>query len=78
MADTGPMISAVRLTPTHDGEAALAVELRYPNGGRASVQVEGRDAEAVMARAGVNSATDLVGHSWTVLQVRDVRGPGRR
>lgn len=53
----------------------MVVELSYPNGGRATVQVEGADTAAVMARAGVGSAADLVGKPWTVLQVREVRGP---
>ncbi|TXS96491.1 hypothetical protein FV139_03145 [Parahaliea maris] len=68
-------ISAVRLTPTHDAEAAMVVELTYPNGGRATVQVEGSDAARVMARAGVATAGELVGQPWTVLQVREVAGP---
>lgn len=73
----GAVIRAVHLTPTHDGEAAMVVTLRYPNGGTATVQVEGADTAAVMARAGVATAADLVGQPWTVLQVREVRGPGR-
>ena len=73
-AAAGAIISAVRLTPTHDAEAALVVELRYPNGGRSTVQIDGADAVAVMQRAGVASAVELVGLSWTVLRVRDVGG----
>lgn len=68
------VISAVHLAPTHDGEAALVVELRYPNGGTASVQLEGADTAAVMSRARVTSAAELVGRPWTVLQVREVGG----
>ncbi len=73
---TRPLIREVRLAPTHDGEAALLVELIFPNGGVSTVQVEGQDAAAVMARANAKTASDLVGLPWTVLQVRDVSGPG--
>ncbi|MBN7795899.1 hypothetical protein [Parahaliea mediterranea] len=72
----GAVICAVHLAPTHDGEAAMVVELRYPNGGTATVQVAGGDTAAVMARAGVATAAGLVGQPWTVLQVREVRGSG--
>lgn len=74
--DSGAVIRAVHLTPTHDGEAAMVVQLSYPNGGAAMVQVGGEDTAAVMARAGVSNAADLVGLPWTVLQIREVRGSG--
>lgn len=70
------LIRAVHLGPTHDGEAAMVVELSYPNGGAASVHIGGEDIAAVMARAGVSSAAELVGLPWTVLQVREVLGAG--
>lgn len=65
------IISCVRLTPTHDGEAALVIELSFPNGGRSNVQINSEEAADVMARAGVRSADALVGQPWTVLQVRN-------
>jgi len=71
----GAVIQAVRMGPTHDGEAAMVIELVYPNGGVGTVQVESADTAAVMARANVSNAADLIGMPWTVLQVRDVRGP---
>ncbi len=52
----------------------MVVELRYPNGGRSTVQIGGADAVAVLQRAGVASATELVGLPWTVLRVRHVGG----
>lgn len=67
---SGALISAIRLTPTHDGEAALVVELRFDNGGRSTIQLDATSAAEVMARAGVASAAELVGRSWTVLDVR--------
>ncbi|MFC6634347.1 hypothetical protein [Microbulbifer taiwanensis] len=75
--DASPVarIAAIQLTPTHDGEAALVAELRYPNGGRAKVQVESADTPAVMERAGASSLAELVGCPWTVLLIRDVCGP---
>lgn len=65
-------IANVQLTPTHDGEAALVVEVTYPNGGRTQVQIESCDVPAVMSNAGARSLEDLIGHPWTVLQIRTV------
>lgn len=78
------MMSAVahiidaQLTPTHDGEAALVVEIRYPNGGKAKVQIEPGDVPAVMEKAGARSLVDLIGQPWTVLQIRTVGPAGQR
>ena len=68
----------VQLTPTHDGEAALVVEIRYPNGGRARVQIEPADVPAVMRRTGASSLADLIGQPWHILQIRTVSGPACR
>lgn len=65
------MIDAIRLTATHDGEAAMVVELRFPAGGRSRVQLDGEGLRKVMARAGVADASELVGRSWSVLDVND-------
>lgn len=65
------MIEAVRLTPTHDGEAATVVTLRFANGGRSRVQIDADGLRRVMAKAGVGSAADLVGKSWAVLDVEE-------
>ncbi|WP_380875482.1 hypothetical protein ACFB49_04800 [Sphingomonas sp. DBB INV C78] len=72
----GATISDVRLTATHDGEAALAIELLFPNGGRSQVHINAEEAADVMAAAGVASADALVGHPWTVLNVRDPKFMG--
>lgn len=63
------VIEALRLTPTHDGEAALVITLRFANGGRSKVQIDADGMRRVMARAGVDNALDLVGRSWAVLDV---------
>lgn len=63
-------ISSVQFTPTHDGEAALVVELRFAGGGRSKVHVDSGALPAILARAAVASADALVGHPWTVLDVR--------
>lgn len=65
------VIDAIRLTSTHDGEAALVVELRFGNAGRSTVQLDNDGLRKVMAKAGVGNAFDLVGQSWTVLDVND-------
>jgi len=64
-------IEAVRLTPTHDGEAAMVVTLRFANGGRSKVQIDADGLRRVMAKAGVGSAADLIGKSWAVLDVEE-------
>tara|TARA_R110001599_G_scaffold196210_2_gene392717 strand:- start:37307 stop:37534 length:228 start_codon:yes stop_codon:yes gene_type:complete len=63
----GPVVSAIQLTPTHDGEAACAVELTFPGGGRSMVQLDSAGLARVMARAGVHKLSGLVGLAWTVL-----------
>lgn len=70
------LISRVQLTTTHDGEAALAIELTFANGGRSKVQINAVEAADVMAAAGVASADALVGHPWTVLDVRQPKFMG--
>lgn len=70
MSINGAVIDAVRLTPTHDGEAALVIGLRFANGGRSNVQIDAGEIRAVMAKAGVGNAMDLVGRCWTVLDVK--------
>jgi len=65
----GAIIDSVQLTPTHDGETALVVSLRFANGGRSSVQIDAEGLRQVMAKARVGNALELVGQSWTVLDV---------
>lgn len=72
------VITAVQLTPTHDGEAALVVQIAYPNGGSAKVQIESSDVAAVMQKANARSLEELIGQPWTVLQIRSVGPAGRR
>lgn len=67
----GAWIDCVQLTPTHDGEAALVVTLRFANGGRSNVLIDADGLRRVMGRAGVGNALDLVGRSWTVLDIGD-------
>lgn len=63
------IVDTVRLTPTHDGEAALVVGLKFPGGGRSNVQIDASGMRAVLAKAGVANVNDLVGRSWSVLDV---------
>lgn|GEM_PF-2114662 len=63
----GPVVSAIQLTPTHDGEAACAVELTFPGGGRSMVQLDSAGLARVMAQADVHNLSGLVGLTWTVL-----------
>lgn len=67
----GAKIEALCLTPTHDGEAALVITLRFANGGRSKVQIDAEGMRRVMARAGVGNAADLIGRSWAVLDIEE-------
>lgn len=71
-----PIISLVQLTSTHDGEAALVIELTFANGGRSKVHINAEEAADVMAAAGVASIDALIGQPWTVLNVRDPKFMG--
>lgn len=66
---SGAVIEMVRLTPTHDGEAAVVIALRFPSGGLSTVQIDASGLRAVMKKAAVDNANDLIGRSWTVLDV---------
>lgn len=62
-------IESIGFTATHDGEVALAVLLRFPNGGTSQVQILNEDVAKVMAKAQVSTANDLVGKPWNVLNI---------
>lgn len=70
-----PVITGIELAATHDGEAALVVVLRYPDGGYGRVQLSSLEALQVMQRAGVDEAAALVGRGWDVLCLQPVLGP---
>jgi len=65
------IIDSIALTPTHDGETALVVELRYADGGRARVQIDPHSVHEVLAKAGAASAAELVGRPWSVVDIRE-------
>lgn len=67
----GATISGYQLTPTHDGETALVVELAFPAGGRSSVHLNAGDMAEVLRRAGLLRADDLIGQPWSILQIQD-------
>jgi hypothetical protein len=67
-----PFICEVAGTPTHDGEASCVVVVEYPGGGRSKIHMSGKEAAAVVARAGVAGFDALIGQPWTVLQIRPV------
>lgn len=68
-------VSSVQLTPTHDGEAACAVQLTFAGGGRSVVQLDSNALARVMAEAGLAEASALVGQPWEVLLA--ARDPAR-
>ena len=72
----GGVIAGISVTPTHDGEAALVIELRFPGGGRSKVQMDGEGARLVLAKAQVDSAAELIGKPWSVLNVADTAFTG--
>ena len=68
------IIDAVGVTATHDGEAALAVSLRHPNGARSQVQIGNEHLTQVMKRANAACPAELVGKPWHVLNIWDEMG----
>lgn len=76
MSDTLARVRAVQLTPTHDGEAACAVQLEFPGGGRSVVQLDSAGLARVMAEADLTDLSGLVGRPWTVLLA--AQDPARR
>ncbi len=62
-------IESIGFTATHDGEVALAVLIRFPNGGMSQVQILNEDIAKVMAKADVAAAGELVGKPWSVLNI---------
>ena len=62
-------IESIGFTATHDGEVALAVVVRFPNGGSSQVQILNEDIAKVMGKANVSSADELVGMPWNVLAI---------
>lgn len=62
-------IESIGFTATHDGEVALAVVVRFPNGGSSQVQILNEDIAKVMNKANVSAAGELVGMSWNVLAI---------
>lgn len=67
----GATICGFQLTPTHEGEAALVVELAFPGGGRSKVHLNAVDMAAVLDKAGLDTADAMIGQPWSILQVRD-------
>ncbi|OCC23493.1 hypothetical protein MB02_12595 [Croceicoccus estronivorus] len=62
-------IESIGFAATHDGEFALAVVLRFPNGGTSQVQILNEHLAPVMAKANVSTANELVGMPWCVLNI---------
>lgn len=70
------VIAGFELAATHDGEAAMLLRLRDPQGGGESrVQISSRELLQVMQRAGVDDVGALIGRSWEVLCLQPVLGP---
>jgi hypothetical protein len=71
------VIDSIALTPTHDGETALVVELRFSGGGRSRVQIDPQSVHEVLVKAGAASASDLVGLPWSVVDIRETVFAGK-
>lgn len=65
-------IEAVGLTATHDGEAALVVTIRFPTGGATQLQIPSVAVAEIMRRANFQSAGDMVGEPWQILNIAPV------
>ena len=65
---TETVIDRVRIAAAHDGVAELVVVLRHANGGLSEVALDHRGASALLQAAGVVSADELPGVSWTLVR----------
>jgi hypothetical protein len=63
----GPVIVRAELGAGHDGQAEVAIELVYANGGRSRLSVPHAAVADALDRAGVEHLEDLAGRPWTVL-----------
>jgi hypothetical protein len=63
----GPVVTAARLGPGHDGRAEVVVDLAYPNGGRTQLSIAQEAVTRALDAAGLTSLDELAGRSWTVL-----------
>jgi hypothetical protein len=63
----GPVIARAELGAGHDGQAEVAIELVYANGGRSRLSVPHAAVAVALDRAGVEHLEDLAGRPWTVL-----------
>jgi hypothetical protein len=68
MPRDGAVIAAARTTGGHDGNAALVLDVRYPNGAIGEITLDGGTGLLLMAFCGADDAAALVGQSWRVLQ----------
>lgn len=62
------VIDRVRVAAAHDGVAELVVVLRHGNGGLSEVALDHSGADALLRTAGVDSADQLAGTSWTLVR----------
>jgi hypothetical protein len=62
-----PLIARAELAAGHDGQAEVAIEVVYANGGRSRLSVPHAAVAAALDRAGVTHIEDLAGCPWTVL-----------
>ncbi len=64
---TEAIVESVGFEVAHDSDGLLVVGLRYPNGGRSQLQLEGRGVGRLLATLGLEAAQDLVGRRFSEL-----------
>ncbi len=60
-------ISRAGVVGGHDGRAEIEVEIRYDNGGTATISLDEEACLAALDRAGITSIDELVGRPWSVV-----------
>jgi len=72
------IITRASVVGGHDGRAEIEVELRYPNGGTATISLDEEACLASLDLAGIASLDDLVGQPWsTVLPALATTSPAQ-
>lgn len=82
-AESEAIVAEVGFEVAHDSDGLLVVTLRFPNGARSQLQLEGTAIARVIETLGLESVHDLVGRPFSELapglpvNAGRLPGPGR-
>jgi hypothetical protein len=74
VTDSKPTIVGAALAAGHDGQAEVAIDVRYPTGAVRTAVYSYEAIGAALDAAGVVALHELIGHPWTIL-LADNRRP---